>query len=155
MGVSLDADSVMAGNWADHNGFGLFLRDSTEITAARNRVWDNCVGILAINSGHGARGDLRAGNFRIRGNASWDNDTVCRANAEHPQVSGVGISLLGVRDTIVAGNRVNNNHPGASSFISGGVVIASSKASGGTDPTNNTVRDNTLEHNRPADIVSD
>lgn len=155
MGDSPHADSVMTGNWADHNGFGLFLRDSTGITATNNKVWDNCVGILALNSGHGAPGDLPAGNYRIRHNASWDNDTVCPANPEHPPVSGVGILLLGVHDTVVAGNRVNNNHPGASSFASGGIVVASSKSAGGTDPTNNTVRDNVLDHNKPADIVSD
>jgi Right handed beta helix region len=155
MGDSPDADSVMRHNWADHNGFGLFLRDSTEITATGNRVWGNCVGILALNSGHGAPGDRPAGHYRIRGNAAWHNDAVCRANPEHPQVSGVGIALLGVRHTVVARNWVNANRPRAMSFISGGIVIASSKASGGTNPTNNVIRHNTLDRNKPADIVSD
>jgi hypothetical protein len=155
MGDSPNADSVLMNNWSDHNGFGLFMRDSTELTATGNHVWDNCVGILALNSGHGAPGDLPAGNYRITDNVVWDNDTVCAANAQHPQVSGLGIVLLGVHDTVVAGNTVNGNHPGATSFLSGGILVASSKAQGGADPTNNTVRGNSLDGNKPADIVWD
>ncbi len=53
MGDSPHANSVLRDNKADHNGFGLFMRDSTELQAFDNQVWGNCVGILALNSGHG------------------------------------------------------------------------------------------------------
>jgi len=154
MGDSPDADSVLLNNWADHNGYGLFMRDSTELTAIGNRVWDNCVGILALNSGNGAPGDLPAGNDRIIGNTVSDNDRACPATGG-PPTSGIGIALAGVHNTLVTGNWVTDNHPTGPSIISGGIVILSTKANGGADPTNNTVRFNTLDHNKPADIVWD
>ena len=145
-------NSVLPWTVAPHVGLCL---TGEEITAAGNKAWDNCVGILAINTGHGAPGDLPAGNYTIRGNAAWHNDAVCPANAEHPQLSGAGISLLGVHDTVAAHNRVNNNQPAAASFIAGGIVVTSSAPFGGANPANDTVRRNTLENNKPADIFWD
>ncbi|MDQ1484597.1 MAG: hypothetical protein QOJ62_290, partial [Actinomycetota bacterium] len=86
MGDSPHANSVVRHNKADNNGFGVFLRDSTDITASDNRVWDNCIGIFALNSGQGAPGDLPAGDFRIIDNRAWDNNLACPA-AEHPPFS--------------------------------------------------------------------
>ena len=154
MGDSPDGDSMLLNNWADHNGYGLFMRDSTELTAMGNVVWDNCVGILAINTGHGAPGDLPAGNDRIIGNTVWGNDRAC-ASPGGPPTSGLGIALAGVHNTLVSGNWVNDNSPSGPSIFSGGIVVASTKANGGTDPTNNTVRGNTLDHNKSSDIVWD
>ena len=154
MGDSPDADSVLRNNWSDHNGYGLFMRDSTGLTATGNHVWGNCVGILALNSGHGAPGDLPAGNYHIYGNTVWANDSACPA-AGGPPTSGIGIALAGVHNTVVSGNWVTNNQPSGPSLISGGIVVLSTMAEGGANPMNNTVRDNYLDHNKPADIVWD
>jgi parallel beta-helix repeat protein len=155
MGDSPNAHSVLRDNSADHNGFGLFMRDSTYLTATGNKVWGNCVGILALNSGNGAPGDLPAGNYRIVDNTAWANDKACPSSGG-PPLSGIGIALAGVHDTLVADNEVRNNKPGGPSKFSGGIVIASTKKpTGGADPTNNTVRHNESEHNQPADIVWD
>ena len=154
MGDSPHAHSVLLNNWADHNGYGLFMRDSTEITATGNHVWGNCVGILAINAGGHAPGDLPAGNYQIIGNTVTANDQACAAPGA-PPTSGIGIALVGVHDTLAAGNWVNDNQPSGASVASGGIVVFSNKASGGADPTNNTVRGNSLDHNKAADIVSD
>lgn len=154
MGDSPHADSVLRANWADHNGFGLFLRDSTDITAVGNLAWDNCIGIFALNTGgHGAPGDLPAGDYRIANNKVWDNDKECPANGEQPvPLSGIGIGLFGVHDTWVAGNEVRVNHPGGPSAVAGGVVMVSFA---GVHPMDNTIHGNEVEHNRPADIVWD
>ncbi|HEY4994133.1 MAG TPA: right-handed parallel beta-helix repeat-containing protein, partial [Nakamurella sp.] len=154
MGDSPHADSLLLNNWADHNGYGLFMRDSTELTAIGNHVWANCVGILALNSGGGAPGDLPAGSYRIRGNTVWGNDRACPSSGG-PPLSGLGIALAGVHDSVVTGNWVNANQPSGPTVFSGGIVIVSTKTSGGADPTNNTVRGNTLDHNKAADIVWD
>ena len=154
MGDSPDSDSVMLNNWSFGNGFGLFLRDSTHQSAIGNHVWGNCVGILALNSGHGAPGDLPAGNYTITGNSVWGNDRACPAS-NGPALSGIGIALAGVHTSVVSGNWVTNNHAGGPSLVSGGIVVLSTKFTGGADPTNNTVRDNYLDHNKPADIVWD
>jgi hypothetical protein len=37
----------------------------------------------------------------------------------------------------------------------GGIVLASTKVSGGADPSNNRIRHNDLSENEPADIASD
>jgi Right handed beta helix region len=154
MGDSPDADSMLVNNWADHNGYGLFMRDSTGLTATGNHVWGNCVGILALNSGGGAPGDLPAGVYRITGNTVWANDSAC-PSAGGPPTSGIGIALAGVHNTVVSGNWVTDNHPSGPSLISGGIVVLSTAAMGGANPTNNTVRGNYLDHNKAADIVWD
>jgi parallel beta-helix repeat protein len=154
VGDSPNAQSVVIDNSADHNGFGVFLRDSTQVTASGNRVWGNCIGIFALNSGEGAPGDLPAGDYRITDNAAWANDKACPAG-EHPPFSGVGIGVFGVHDSLVRNNTVIANQPSGASVGSGGIVLASTKASGGADPSNNSIYDNDLNENQPADIASD
>jgi parallel beta-helix repeat protein len=154
LGDSPNANSVVRGNSADHNGFGIFLRDSTHITAVDNRVWGNCVGVALLNSGQGAAGDQPAGEYRILDNVVWANDRACPAG-EHPPFSGVGIGLLGVTSTHVRDNAVLDNRPTGDSVGSGGIVLVSTAVSGGADPTYNTVRDNDVRRNQPADITSD
>jgi parallel beta-helix repeat protein len=156
MGDSPNAHSVLRDNKADNNGFGIFMRDSTDLTAVGNRVWGNCIGILALNTGGEAPGDLPAGDYRINDNVSLANDKFCPASGDgQPPLSGIGIGLAGVHDTVVAHNVVKDNQPGGTSAFVGGIVIVSTKAFGGTDPTNNTVRGNRLRNNTPVDIFWD
>jgi nitrous oxidase accessory protein NosD len=153
-GDSPNADSLIRDNSADHNGIGVFMRDSTELTATDNTVWDNCVGVLALWTGGEAPGDIPAGDYRISDNTANDNTMAC-PGGEHPPLSGMGIALAGVHDTLVSDNEVHGNHPTGPTIAAGGVVIFSTKFIGGADPTNNRVRDNELSHNQPADIVWD
>ena len=154
LGDSPGARSVVRHNTADHNGFGIFLRDSTDITAVDNRVWANCVGIMAINSGRGAPGDLPAGDYHLIDNTALANDMACPAG-EHPPLSGVGLGLFGVHGTRVRDNTILDNQPTGPSLASGGIVLASTRATGGADPQHNTVRHNHLRRNQPADLSSD
>lgn len=154
MGDSPNANSILRDNVADHNGFGLFMRDSTRLTAVGNTVFGNCVGILALNSGQGAPFDKPAGDYLITGNKAIANDKACPAD-EGPALSGIGIALAGVHNTLVTRNTVLFNRPGGPSAFSGGIVLASTKAEGGSDPNFNIVVRNTAKHNQPADIFSD
>ena len=151
MGDSPNGDSVVRHNWTDHNGFGIFLRDSTDLTARDNTVWGNCLGILALDTGE----PTAAGDYTIVDNTVIANNRACAASDEGDAVSGIGIALAGVHDTVVKGNDVSFNKPGGDSFVSGGIVLLSTASDGGADPTDNTVRNNELHHNEPADIVSD
>lgn len=151
LGDSPNADSVVRNNLTDHNGFGVFLRDSTKLTTRDNKVWGNCIGILAVDTAE----PTAAGDMKIVDNDVFANDRACPANEEGPAVSGIGIALAGVHDTLVKGNDVDRNKPGGDSIISGGIVLFSSAFAGGPDPTDNTVRNNELHRNQPADIVSD
>jgi nitrous oxidase accessory protein NosD len=154
MGDSPNGYSVIRDNKSDHNGIGIFMRDSTHLSATDNQSWGNCVGILALNSGSGAPGDLPAGNYRITDNQVWANNKVCPAG-QHPPLSGIGIALAGVHHTLVSDNEVNGNATKVPSIAHGGIVIISTAFLGGANPTYNTVRDNSAHRNRPADIFWD
>ena len=156
MGDSPKEASVIRANRADHNGIGIFIRDSTGLTATGNQSWGNCIGIFALNSGSGAPGDLPAGNYKITGNRVWANTMECPPADGHPGYSGLGIALAGVHDVVVRDNRVSNNSStNASDLPKGGIVVFSTAFLGGADPTNNTVTDNHLRGNTPADIFWD
>ena len=155
MGDSPHANSVLRDNKADHNGFGLFMRDSTGLTAVDNDVWGNCVGILALHSGKGAAPwDLPAGNYRITDNAVRANDKACPPSGG-PALSGIGIALAGVHDAVVTDNDVFNNIPTGPSLASGGIVMVSTTKMGGANPTHNTITDNELHNNKPFDLFWD
>jgi nitrous oxidase accessory protein NosD len=154
MGDSPNGYSVVRDNKSDHNGFGIFMRDSTHLTATDNQSWGNCVGILALNSGSGALGDRPAGNYTITDNQVWANNMACPASGG-PPTSGIGIALAGVHDTLVFDNTVNGNASTSPSVAHGGIVIISTLLAGGANPTRNTVVDNSAHRNRPADIFWD
>lgn len=154
MGDSPNGYSIVRDNRTDHNGYGIFMRDSTHLTATDNKSWGNCVGILALNSGGGAPGDQPAGNYRISDNQVWANNMACPANGG-PPTSGIGIALAGVHDTLVVDNTVNGNASTSPSLAKGGIVIISTLSTGGANPTNNTVRDNRAHGNKPSDIFWD
>ncbi len=153
VGDSPNAHSVVRDNWAIHNGFGIFLRDSTDVRAEDNISSKNCVGILALNTGHGATGTSGAGQYSIHHNLVTANDQACPA-ADGPATSGIGIGLAGVQGTIVNENVVTKNRPSGPSIASGGVVIISA-VPGASPPTANLVKDNELDGNQPADIFWD
>jgi nitrous oxidase accessory protein NosD len=154
VGDSPNAASIVTDNRTDHNGFGIFLRDSTNVIATDNTSWGNCVGIMALNTGQGATGPSGAGRYQIRDNTVSANNNACPAG-DGPPTSGIGIALAGVQGTTVADNKVTDNAPTGPSIASGGVVLLSTAPFGGSDPTNNRVKDNDLHGNQPADIVSD
>jgi hypothetical protein len=156
MGDSPNAASVIQGNRSDHNGIGIFMRDSTGLTATANQSWGNCVGILALNSGGAAPGDLPAGDYKITNNKVWANNKECPAADGRPSFSGLGIALAGVHDVVVRDNTVSNNSSTqASDLPKGGIVVFSTAFLGGADPTNNTVAGNNARNNTPADIFWD
>lgn len=157
MGDSPDAHGVLKDNKSDHNGIGVFMRDSTYLTAEGNHATDNCAGILALNSGgEAAPWDSPAGNYTIEDNTVRNNNKACPAAEGHPAFSGHGIALAGVHDTVVKGNEVTGNDSSATSDLpKGGIVVFSTAFLGGADPTDNTVRDNEAHKNMPADIVWD
>ena len=130
------------------------MRDSTHLTATDNKSWGNCVGILALNSGKGAPGDLPAGNYRITDNQVWANNMSCPSSSG-PPTSGIGIALAGVHNTLVLDNKVTGNATATVSVAHGGIVILSTLFAGGANPTNNTVLDNSAHGNKPSDIFWD
>ena len=154
MGDCPNGYSVARDNRSDHNGLGIFMRDSTHLTATDNKSWGNCVGILDLNSGGGAPGDLPADNYPITDDQVWANKMSC-PRSSGPPASGIGIALAGFHDTLVLDNKVSGIVTAAASVAHGAIVIFSTKSTTGADPAHNTVLDNTAHGNKPSGIFWD
>ncbi|MBV8951381.1 MAG: right-handed parallel beta-helix repeat-containing protein [Actinobacteria bacterium] len=152
VGDSPQAKSVVVDNHTEHNGIGVFLRDSTDVVAERNVSTGNCAGILGLNTGQGATGPSGAGHYLIKDNDVARNDSACAASDTGKPLSGIGIALAGVQGNRVIGNDVDHNAPTGPSVASGGIIIVSPM---GKLTNDNLVKDNDLRGNRPADIVWD
>lgn len=94
---------------------------------------------------------------RVTGNNRW-----CPADGSGaPDYGGVGIALVGVRNTVVEHNQVRNNRAQSGSAIhGGGIVIVTLEANPGVNPasnspTGNSVQRNELSGNTPFDIHGD
>jgi hypothetical protein len=85
-----------------------------------------------------------------------DNIAACPPSQDIPvPLSGFGIALAGTHRVIAVDNLVTGNHPSGDSIFSGGIVVASTTAFGGADPTANLVAANRAHANRPADVIYD
>jgi nitrous oxidase accessory protein NosD len=153
---SPDADAVVAGNRAFRNaleeGIGLFLRDASHGIVRDNELTANCAGIWFLDGPlPGAASDWGA-----RENVVRNNTAACPPSEDIPvPISGFGIALAGTDHVVVDGNVVTGNHPTGDSVFAGGIVVASTTAFGGADPTDNVVRENHARDNEPADLVYD
>ena len=152
MGDSPNANSVIRDNEADHNGFGIFLRDSSFQTAEGNKVWANCIGILALNTTGGGTPAADVGNYTITDNLVWANNKACPASEDGPALSGIGVALASVKDTVVKNNLIVGNRPGGDTFASGGVAVVDVS---NFAPSGNKIIGNFMARNQPADIVTD
>lgn len=151
MGDSRDAGNRIVGNESRRNEYGIFMRDSTGMTAENNLVSHNCIGIFPLDTGS----PNAAGRYTIRNNSVFYNSKACPAGGPAPAFSGLGIALGGVHDTLVSGNTLVGNKPTGESIASGGIVLFSTKGFGGADPRNNEVHANSIFGSAPADIVWD
>lgn len=145
VGDSPDANVLLAGNEVSDNLFGFFLRDSAHGSVVGNRVHDNCVGILNLNTGSN-----EAGNYRIIGNAVFHNDKFCPANDEDgtPPLSGIGVAIVNGHANTVTGNQITDNVPSGDSAFSGGVIVVD--GGGGLEPPfDNRVSGNVMHGNQP------
>jgi Right handed beta helix region len=152
---SPNANAVLIGNRVFRNsieeGIGLFLRD-----ASHGVVRDTGLRATAPGSGSStARFPVRRATGS-RENVVRDNTASCPPSEAIPvPVSGSGIALSGTDHVVVDANRVTGNHPIGDTLFAGGIVVASTTAFGGADPTNNLVRDSRARNNEPADLVYD
>lgn len=145
-GGALDTQGTeIRGNTTSGNKTGIVLRRVRAVNVEGNAVSGNCVGMFLV----GDEGVPRAGHLTVRGNAVTANTRYCPANARLPFVQGVGIVLTGVEATVVEHNTVTGNT--GTSPMSGGVVFFHSFV--GVPDSDNTVRNNVLLDNGPADVA--
>jgi hypothetical protein len=145
-GGALDTEgAVVNGNQLSGNKAGVVLRRLRDLVVQGNAVSGNCIGLFVV----GDEGVPRAGHLTLRGNSVTANTRYCAANSRLPFVQGGGIVLTGVENTVIELNTVTGNT--GTSTMSGGVVFFPSFV--GVPNTSNTVRDNVLLSNGPADVT--
>ncbi|WP_189132825.1 right-handed parallel beta-helix repeat-containing protein [Wenjunlia tyrosinilytica] len=146
IGDSPDAEGWIGDNNAGENAVGILLRDSTGVEAVHNTATANCVGIEALNTGHGA---TPGGFYKLVRNTAEKNNEVCPANDGRPTLSGLGIGVAGARSVLVKENIALGNETTVRSIASGGIAVFSTRAFGGADPSDVKVVRNVALHNRP------
>jgi len=151
VGDSPDADTVVRDDQAYGNLFGVFIRHARHVLVQDNRLSGNCQGILVLDDGQ--RGG--AGNAAITHNSVFKNNKFCPKSGDTPvNFQGGGILLLGATRTLVSDNRVLGNS--GKQLNSGGIVVLSAHAlTHGSNPSFDTIADNTASRNHPADLIWD
>lgn len=144
LGDSPHANATIVGNRAWNNGlFGIFVRDSSHGSVVGNTSTGNCVGLIVFAS------HAPADDWTIKGNSIRDNTALCGGGDEGLPASGMGIALAGASHTTVTGNVVTGNRPSGPTFFSGGIVVASTTALGGSDPADDLIAGNVARDNDP------
>jgi hypothetical protein len=158
IGDSPDAQAVVLGNTSIRNGigvegFGFLIRDASHGQVRDNTATGNCVGFVFID--HGFNPAVPLSDWTASGNTANRNNGACPASTEFPAFSGTGILLGGTHAMKLTRNHVFGNRPAIDASFSGGIVVVSTTALGGAEPTDNLVERNVAFHNEPADIMWD
>ncbi|MCF3962391.1 right-handed parallel beta-helix repeat-containing protein [Streptomyces fuscigenes] len=134
-------DSTFTGN-----ATGLTLRRVRHLFVRGNDVSANCAGVFVV----GDESKPLAGAMTISHNRIHENNKFCPATARLSAVQGAGIVLTGAEDTVIRDNSVTGN--AGTAPMSGGIVLFKSFV--GVHNSHNTVRDNVLDGNKPADLAN-
>src|SRR5436190_14110358 len=134
VGDSVNSSASVKDNKSRNNvGEGILFRDSRDGTIQRNTVKDNCIGILALDTGAPNNG----------GGVIIDNNTVFRNNkncpgGDGPPGGGLGIGVGGDDNVRVRDNDVTKNVQQPGGIPGGGIVLFDTTCfGGGRTPNNN------------------
>jgi hypothetical protein len=155
---SPSSNAAIIGNIANDNvGSGIIFIDSLGGRITLNSAYGNCSGIVVASV---ATPDATpSGDVSIRLNQVTANNRMCpdqSASGGAPAYGGIGIGLVGARNTVIALNDVRDNVEQAGSGITGGgIVVLDGKMFGGAAPTGDSIRLNSASGNTPNDIYGD
>jgi Right handed beta helix region len=158
VGSSPSSNAAITGNTANDNlGSGILFVDSLGGRIALTSAYGNCSGIVVASV---ATPDvIPSGDVSIQLNQVTSNNRMCPDQSAHggpPAYGGIGIGLVGARNTVVALNDVRGNVEQTGSKITGGgVVLLDGKMFGAGLPIGNSIRLNWLSGNTPNDIFVD
>jgi hypothetical protein len=148
IGDSPDADATVYKNVTYKNVFGIFIRDAVNGEILKNKTFNNCAGILFLNTDESTNQpptpQIDVASWVAKRNNSTGNNQSC-SGGDEPPVSGIGIGISGGVDIRVIHNNVFGNQPkeGSTSEFSGGIVVA--EGSKGTRVGFNTVLGNSTD----------
>ncbi|WP_329459539.1 right-handed parallel beta-helix repeat-containing protein [Streptomyces sp. NBC_01497] len=137
--------TVVENNTLTGNATGMTLRRVRNLSVYGNDIAANCAGVFVV----GDESKPAAGAMTISHNKVHENNKYCPATARLSEVQGAGIVLTGTEDALVRDNAISANVGTAP--MSGGIVLFKSFV--GVHNSHNTIRDNVLEGNKPADLA--
>ena len=139
-------DAKVVGNNISGGPAGIYVANAHRGSFAGNTIHDNCAGMFFEADGFK---DPVSG-FEVKGNTVENNTRSCRAGQFERNVSGIGIGLFGTTDMEVTGNHLSGNVPSGPTAVSGGVVVSTDPAFGGSAKLrNNSVIGNHFGRNKP------
>jgi nitrous oxidase accessory protein NosD len=144
-GATNTLGTVVEDNRMENNRIGVTLRRVRNLSVRENEVTGNCGGVFVV----GDENKPAAGEMTISGNWIHHNNKSCAATARMPALQGAGIVLTGSQGTLVRSNTIEDNV--GSSPYSGGVVLFKSFV--GASNTDNLIKDNVVQRNKPADLA--
>ncbi|WP_299531432.1 nitrous oxide reductase family maturation protein NosD [uncultured Streptomyces sp.] len=145
-GATDTGGTVVEDNTVSGNRIGVTARRVRNLVIDGNTLTGNCSGVFVV----GDESKPAAGEITISGNRILRNNKLCPATPRLSAIQGSGIVLTGSERTVVRSNEISDN-AGATAF-SGGVVLLKSFV--GALNTDNTVSDNLLSGNQPADLAN-
>ncbi|MGW1464304.1 right-handed parallel beta-helix repeat-containing protein [Streptomyces sp. NPDC002308] len=146
-GGAIDTDgTAIADNSVSGNRIGVTVRRVRNLRIDDNTVTGNCSGIFVV----GDESKPAAGAMTISGNRIVKNNKLCAATPRLSAIQGSGIVLTGSESTVVRSNVIQDN-VGTTDF-SGGILLFKSFV--GALNTDNTVQDNLVSGNSPADLAN-
>ncbi|MFD6424890.1 nitrous oxide reductase family maturation protein NosD [Streptomyces sp. NPDC060198] len=144
-GATDTGGTAIADNAVSGNRIGVTVRRVRNLLVDDNTITGNCSGIFVV----GDESKPAAGAMTISGNRIVKNNKLCAATPRLSAIQGSGIVLTGSESTVVRSNVIQDN-AGATDF-SGGIVLLKSFV--GALNTDNTVQDNLVSGNSPADLA--
>lgn len=139
-GGTLIVDNSMSGN-----RIGVTARRVRNLVIDGNTLTGNCSGVFVV----GDESKPAAGAMTISGNRIVENNKFCPATPRLSAIQGSGIVLTGSQATTVRSNVVRDNV--GSTPLSGGILLFKSFV--GALNTDNTISENLVRGNKPADLA--
>ena len=142
-------NAKVVGNNISGGEAGIYVADAHGGSFAGNTIRNNCAGMFF--EANGSKEPVSG--FEVKANTVENNTRSCRGGGfdrGHPNVSGIGIGLFGTTDMEVTANHLSGNVPSGPTAFSGGVVVSTDPAFGGSAKLrNNSVTGNHFGRNKP------
>ncbi|MEU1087742.1 nitrous oxide reductase family maturation protein NosD [Streptomyces sp. NPDC005576] len=145
-GATDTGGTAIADNAVSGNRIGVTVRRVRNLNVDDNTITGNCSGIFVV----GDESKPAAGAMTISGNRIVKNNKSCAATPRLSAIQGSGIVLTGSESTVVRSNVIQDN-VGSTDF-SGGILLIKSFV--GALNTDNTVSENLVSGNSPADLAN-
>jgi parallel beta-helix repeat protein len=142
-------NAKVVGNNISGGEAGIYVADAHGGSFAGNTIRNNCAGMFF--EANGSKEPVSG--FEVKANTVENNTRSCRGGGfdrGHPNVSGIGIGLFGTTEMEVTANHLSGNVPSGPTAFSGGVVVSTDPAFGGSAKLrNNSVTGNHFGRNKP------